>query len=126
MKRISSGHPKSSASRRGGAATSGQRTASGQHLTKGALAKSTLGPLLAEDLELPFIELNCEIERVAGYSVREIQDLYGGAAYRRYERLVLEEVFQKTQSSRPRNARGACVGCRDIQPVADPLQDHSV
>ena len=56
--------------------------------------KSTLGPLLAEDLELPFIELSREIERVAGYSVREIQDLYGGAAYRRYERRALEEVLQ--------------------------------
>ena len=56
--------------------------------------KSTLGPMLAEDLELPFIELSREIERVAGYSVRENQDLYGGAAYRRYERRALEEVLQ--------------------------------
>jgi len=56
--------------------------------------KSTLGPMLAEDLEFPFVELSREVERVAGYSVREIQDLYGTAAYRRYERRALEEVVQ--------------------------------
>jgi XRE family transcriptional regulator, aerobic/anaerobic benzoate catabolism transcriptional regulator len=56
--------------------------------------KSTLGPMLAEDLELPFVELSREIERVAGYSVREIQDLYGGAAYRRYERRALQESIE--------------------------------
>jgi XRE family aerobic/anaerobic benzoate catabolism transcriptional regulator len=56
--------------------------------------KSTLGPMLAEDLDLPFVELSREIERVAGFSVREIQDLYGGAAYRRYERRALEDVLQ--------------------------------
>ena len=56
--------------------------------------KSTLGPMLAEDLEFPFVELSREIERVAGYSVREIQDLYGTAAYRRYERRALQEVVE--------------------------------
>ena len=56
--------------------------------------KSTLGPLLARDLGLPFIELNREIERLAGGSVREIHDLYGTAAYRRYERRALEEAVQ--------------------------------
>lgn len=56
--------------------------------------KSTLGPMLAEDLELPFVELNREVERIAGCSVREIQDLYGGAAYRRYERRALEYVLE--------------------------------
>ena len=56
--------------------------------------KSTLGPMLAEDLTFPFVELSREVERVAGYSVREIQELYGTAAYRRYERRALEEVVQ--------------------------------
>ena len=50
--------------------------------------------MLAEDLEFPFVELSREIERVAGYSVREIQDLYGTAAYRRYERRALQEVVE--------------------------------
>jgi XRE family aerobic/anaerobic benzoate catabolism transcriptional regulator len=56
--------------------------------------KSTLGQMLADDLELPFIELSREIEKMAGCSVREIHDLYGTNAYRRYERRALEEVVQ--------------------------------
>jgi XRE family aerobic/anaerobic benzoate catabolism transcriptional regulator len=50
--------------------------------------------MLADDLDVPFIELSAEIEKVAGYSIREIQDLYGPTAYRRYERRALEEVLQ--------------------------------
>ena len=56
--------------------------------------KSTLGRMLAEQLDVPFLELNQEIERVAGCSVREIYDLYGAGAYRRYERRALEEAVQ--------------------------------
>jgi len=56
--------------------------------------KSTLGPMLAEDLDVPFIELSREIEKLAGCSVREIHDLYGTNAYRRYERRALEETVQ--------------------------------
>ena len=56
--------------------------------------KSTLGPLLARDLDVPFIELSREIEALAGCSVREIHDLYGTTAYRRYERRALEEIVQ--------------------------------
>ncbi|KLN56550.1 helix-turn-helix transcriptional regulator [Variovorax paradoxus] len=56
--------------------------------------KSTLGQMLAEDLEVPFIELSREIETLAGCSVREIHDLYGTNAYRRYERRALEETIQ--------------------------------
>jgi len=56
--------------------------------------KSTLGAMLAEDLEFPFVELSREIEKFAGCSVREIQALYGQSAYRRYERRALEEAIQ--------------------------------
>ena len=56
--------------------------------------KSTLGAMLADDLDVPFIELSREIEKVAGCSIREIHDLYGTSAYRRYERRALEEVIQ--------------------------------
>ena len=56
--------------------------------------KSTLGPMLAQDLDVPFIELSREIETLAGCSVREIHDLYGTNAYRRYERRALEETVQ--------------------------------
>lgn len=56
--------------------------------------KSTLGALLARALDVPFIELSREIETLAGCSVREIHDLYGTTAYRRYERRALEETIQ--------------------------------
>ncbi len=56
--------------------------------------KSTLGQLLADDLGVPFVELNREIERVAGCGISEIQNLLGPAAYRRYERRALEESIQ--------------------------------
>ena len=56
--------------------------------------KSTLGQMLADDLDLPFVELSREIEKLAGCSVREIHDLYGTNAYRRYERRALEESIQ--------------------------------
>lgn len=56
--------------------------------------KSTLGQMLADDLDVPFIELSREIEKFAGCSVREIHDLYGTNAYRRYERRALEETVQ--------------------------------
>ncbi len=56
--------------------------------------KSSLGQMLADDLELPFVELSREVEKLAGCSVREIHDLYGTSAYRRYERRALEEAIQ--------------------------------
>jgi XRE family aerobic/anaerobic benzoate catabolism transcriptional regulator len=55
--------------------------------------KSTLGPMLADDLDIPFVELSREIERLAGCSNSEIQALYGQHAYRRYERRALEEAI---------------------------------
>ena len=57
--------------------------------------KSTLGALLAEDLEFPFVELSRDVEKSAGCSVAEIQALYGMNAYRRYERRALEETIQR-------------------------------
>jgi XRE family aerobic/anaerobic benzoate catabolism transcriptional regulator len=56
--------------------------------------KSTLGRMLAEKLDFPFVELSREIEQFAGCSIAEIQDLYGANAYRRYERRALEETIQ--------------------------------
>jgi len=56
--------------------------------------KSTLGEMLAQDLGFPFIELSREIEKFAGCTIAEIQDLYGNTAYRRYERRALEEAVQ--------------------------------
>ncbi len=56
--------------------------------------KSTLGQRLADDLGYPFVEVNREIETLAGCSVNEIQALYGMNAYRRYEKRALEAVIQ--------------------------------
>ncbi|MBP6814233.1 MAG: helix-turn-helix transcriptional regulator [Burkholderiaceae bacterium] len=56
--------------------------------------KSTLGQMLAQDLDFPYVELSREIEKFAGCSIAEIQALYGANAYRRYERRALEETIQ--------------------------------
>lgn len=56
--------------------------------------KSSLGRMLAADLDYPFVELSVEIERVAGCGIMEIHSLYGSTAYRRYERRALEETLQ--------------------------------
>ena len=48
--------------------------------------------MLADDLDVPFVELNREIEQLAGCSVARDPRLYGPTAYRRYERRALEDV----------------------------------
>jgi XRE family aerobic/anaerobic benzoate catabolism transcriptional regulator len=55
--------------------------------------KSTLGRMAAAQLNRPFIELRSEITRLSGGSPAEIRALYGGNAYRRYERQALEETL---------------------------------
>jgi XRE family aerobic/anaerobic benzoate catabolism transcriptional regulator len=57
--------------------------------------KSTLGRALAEGWRLPFVELNRNIEALAGCTLSEIHSLYGPAAYRRYERRAMEETIQR-------------------------------
>src|SRR5690606_22217454 len=54
--------------------------------------KSTVGPLLAETLGIPFVELNREIVREAGIALSEIFMLYGQSGYRALERRCLERV----------------------------------
>ncbi len=57
--------------------------------------KSTLGRGLAERMRRPFVDLNREMERIAGCRPDEIHSLYGPVAYRRYERRALEETLAK-------------------------------
>ena len=84
----------------GGANASGGASQTAARSTRVALVglrgagKSTLGQLLADDLDYPFVELSREIEKFAGCSISEIQALYGQNAYRRYERRALEEAIQ--------------------------------
>jgi XRE family aerobic/anaerobic benzoate catabolism transcriptional regulator len=53
------------------------------------------GRMLAESRGVPFVELNRQIEGVAGCSLSEIHSLYGPQAYRRYERRALEDAIQR-------------------------------
>lgn len=54
--------------------------------------KTTLGRIVAARLGWTFIELNHEIERLAGFSVTEIFKLYGQGGYRRLEQRALQAV----------------------------------
>src|SRR3546814_3310450 len=78
----------------GGGAQGPNRFRRGARSGRRGAGKSTLGQMLADDLGYPFVELNREIERVAGCSILEIHNLYGPNAYRRYERRALEEAVQ--------------------------------
>ncbi len=55
--------------------------------------KTTLGNLLAQSLQAPFIELDREIEHDTGLPLSEIFTLYGQAGYRRIEHRCLERVL---------------------------------
>lgn len=74
----------------------GGMNSSGSRLDRIALiglrgaGKSTLGRGLAARLKRPFININREIERLAGCQPDEVYSLYGPVAYRRYERRALE------------------------------------
>jgi XRE family aerobic/anaerobic benzoate catabolism transcriptional regulator len=55
--------------------------------------KSTIGRLAAKRLEVPFIELDQEIERLAGMKLAQIFELFGQETFRRQERAALEAVL---------------------------------
>lgn len=52
--------------------------------------KSTVGPILANVLGVPFLDLDAEVARVAGRPIVEIFDAEGEAAFRARERCALE------------------------------------
>lgn len=54
--------------------------------------KTTVGRLLSERLEVPFVDLDTEIEREAGMSVREIFRRGGEALFRRLEEAALAKA----------------------------------
>jgi XRE family transcriptional regulator, aerobic/anaerobic benzoate catabolism transcriptional regulator len=56
--------------------------------------KTTLGAQLARKLGCPFIELDREVERLAGMGLSELFSLYGQAGYRRFERRALEAAIE--------------------------------
>jgi XRE family transcriptional regulator, aerobic/anaerobic benzoate catabolism transcriptional regulator len=57
--------------------------------------KSTLGQLLAERLNVPFIELDREIENRSGAPLSEIFDMFGQDTFRRAEREALDDVLRR-------------------------------
>ena len=60
--------------------------------------KTTLGTALAEQLGVPFVELDREIERESGIALATIFDLYGQAGFRRMERRCLERLLDDRPS----------------------------
>jgi XRE family transcriptional regulator, aerobic/anaerobic benzoate catabolism transcriptional regulator len=56
--------------------------------------KSTLGSKLAAERNLPFIELDHEIEKDTGMPLPEIFSLYGQSGYRAIEKRTLERVLR--------------------------------
>jgi XRE family aerobic/anaerobic benzoate catabolism transcriptional regulator len=60
--------------------------------------KSTIGRLLAERLDIPFIELDREVERRSGATLSEIFDMFGQETFRRAEREALDDVLRQHQN----------------------------
>jgi XRE family aerobic/anaerobic benzoate catabolism transcriptional regulator len=56
--------------------------------------KTTLGAALAAATNLPFFELDREIERLSGMSMASILELYGQPAFRRYEQEALQQLIE--------------------------------
>ncbi|WP_169545590.1 helix-turn-helix transcriptional regulator [Sneathiella aquimaris] len=54
--------------------------------------KSTLGRMSAEEIGVPFLELNEEIEQASGMPVNEVIALYGQEGYRRLEKQSVERI----------------------------------
>jgi XRE family aerobic/anaerobic benzoate catabolism transcriptional regulator len=54
--------------------------------------KSTLGARLAQELSVPFVEMDHEIEKESGLPLSELFSLYGQAGYRRFEGRCLTRI----------------------------------
>ncbi|MEL7098014.1 MAG: helix-turn-helix transcriptional regulator [Pseudomonadota bacterium] len=59
--------------------------------------KSTLGAAAAQALNLPFIELNKQIEARTGMPLSEVMALYGPDGYRNLEAELLDEVIAENE-----------------------------
>jgi shikimate kinase len=60
--------------------------------------KSSVGPELARRLGVPFVELDAEIERAAGRSVREVFEAEGESRFRELEAAALVEAASRDPS----------------------------
>jgi XRE family aerobic/anaerobic benzoate catabolism transcriptional regulator len=61
--------------------------------------KSTLGLRLGQELNIPFVELDREIEKDTGMPLGEIFSLYGQTGYRAIERRSLERVLHEHEQA---------------------------
>jgi len=61
--------------------------------------KSTLGSKLAAENQIPFVELDSEIEKDTGMPLAEIFSLYGQSGYRAIERRTLERVLHEHEDA---------------------------
>ncbi len=59
--------------------------------------KSTLGHLLAKELNLNFVELDQEVQKETGMPTSELFSLYGQSGYRRIERRVMERIITSSE-----------------------------
>jgi XRE family transcriptional regulator, aerobic/anaerobic benzoate catabolism transcriptional regulator len=57
--------------------------------------KSTLGRQLAQRLNIPFVELDQEVERALGTSLANVFSLYGEASFRQAEFKALQNVLKR-------------------------------
>ncbi|MFM7698885.1 MAG: helix-turn-helix transcriptional regulator [Limnohabitans sp.] len=55
--------------------------------------KSTIGQRIANELQLHFVELSRDIEKLAGCKTHEIHSLYGPLAYQRYQLRALDNAL---------------------------------
>lgn len=69
--------------------------------------KSTVGPLLARQLSMPFVDLDAEIERQAGKPIARIFDEDGEAAFRDLE---YDAIRRQTATVRGGSARVVALG----------------
>jgi XRE family aerobic/anaerobic benzoate catabolism transcriptional regulator len=60
--------------------------------------KSTVGPRLAEQLDVPFVELEALITEAAGLPLDQLFELHGEEYYRRLERERLLETLERDES----------------------------
>jgi XRE family aerobic/anaerobic benzoate catabolism transcriptional regulator len=61
--------------------------------------KSTVGPLLAAELDIPFVEMDTLVQEAAGLPVDQIFELHGERYYRRLERETLQAILAGTGAS---------------------------
>jgi XRE family aerobic/anaerobic benzoate catabolism transcriptional regulator len=61
------------------------------------VGKSTIGPTLARELNVEFIEVDAMVEEAAGLSLAEIFNLHGEEYYRRLEQASLKQLLTRSK-----------------------------